>query len=319
MTAMRSVDDQFYQLTPDVIMEAVEQAGWRPTGEYLQLNSYENRVFSIKIEDEPREVIAKFYRPKRWSRAAIEEEHQFLRELQATGIPAVAALPHLFETRGLLTTFFPKARGRIPPDLPEEELEKLGRLLARVHNVGAQSKALHRHIFDPNTMGRAALDVLQPLIEPQLVDRYFDAAETILEYLDENLNRRTFQRIHGDCHRGNILQTDDPGQPKEYFLLDFDDFGMGPVVQDFWMLCMGDADEAESQLRALLKGYRELRDFDERHLECLEPLRGLRIIHYAAWIARRWKDPSFPQLFPQYATEAYWLDEIQALETIAHR
>jgi Ser/Thr protein kinase RdoA (MazF antagonist) len=131
------------------------------------------------------------------------------------------------------------------------------------------------------------------------------------------LNPKKFQRIHGDCHRGNLLQTDVPGQPKEFFLLDFDDFGMGPVVQDFWMLCLGDEEEAEKHLAALLRGYRELRDFDDDELKLLEPLRGLRIIHYAAWIARRWEDPSFPRLFPQFGTESYWLDELQSLEPIA--
>jgi Ser/Thr protein kinase RdoA (MazF antagonist) len=314
---MKSAVTQFYELTPDVILEAVESAGYRATGEYLQLNSYENRVFSLKLEEEPFDLIAKFYRPGRWSRAAIEEEHAFLQELKATGIPAVAPFPHLFETRDILTTFFPKARGRIPPDLPEEELEKIGRLLARVHNVGAQSRCEHRHAFDPNSMGKVALDVVRPLVSPSLVDRYLDASEDILEFLDDRLDRKKFQRIHGDCHRGNLLQTDLPGQSKEYFLLDFDDFGMGPIAQDFWMLCMGDEDEAEKQLGAMLKGYRELREFDDRDLELLEPLRGLRIIHYAAWIARRWSDPSFPQLFPQFASESYWLDELQSLESIA--
>src|SRR6185437_12491227 len=132
-------------------------------------------------------------------------------------------------------------------------------------------------------MGRSALHVLKPLITPSLWPRYEAVAEQVLEYLQENLKGVPFQRIHGDCHRGNLLQTDIKGQPKEFFLLDFDDFGMGPVVQDFWMLCLGDEDEAEIQLKALLRGYRELRDFNERDLHLLEPLLGLRIIHYAAW------------------------------------
>lgn len=308
--------EQFYALTPDVIMEAVEKAGWQPTGEYLQLNSYENRVFSIRLEKDPFEIIGKFYRPGRWSRAALLEEHQFLAELNDIGIPAIAPISVLQETRGILTVFFPKAKGRIPPDFNEEDLEKIGRLLARVHNVGVQRPCHHRHRFDAD-MGWSALETLKPLITDSLRDRYVDTAAEILHYLEENLEPSKFQRIHGDCHRGNLLQTDIPGQPKEFFLLDFDDFGMGPVVQDFWMLCLGDEEEAERHLAALIRGYRELRDFDDKDLRLLEPLRGLRIIHYAAWIARRWNDPSFPRIFPQFATEAYWYDELQSLEPIA--
>jgi Ser/Thr protein kinase RdoA (MazF antagonist) len=166
-------------------------------------------------------------------------------------------------------------------------------------------------------MGWTALHLLKDQIYPGLLERYRDAAATILKYLERHLDKKTFQRIHGDCHRGNLLQTDVPGQPKELFLLDFDDFGMGPPVQDFWMSCLGDEDEAEKQLQALLKGYRQLREFDDSELRLLEPLRGLRIIHYAAWIARRWSDPSFPQIFPQFGSESYWLDELQSLEPIA--
>lgn len=314
---MTKAVNQFYSLTPEAIFSAVERAGWSATGEILQLNSYENRVFLIRLEGQPREIIAKFYRPQRWSLAAIQEEHVFLNELKESGIPAVAALPILFETEGILTTFFPRASGRIPADLPNEELVKIGRLLARVHNVGSLKASRHRHVFDPLIMGKQALQILQPLLDPLIKERYVLAANTILEFLDHHLDRNSFIRIHGDCHRGNLLQRDVPNQPKEYFLLDFDDFGMGPVAQDFWMLCLGDEEEANDQLAALLSGYRELREFDDSDLIVLEPLRGMRIIHYAAWIARRWEDPSFPQLFPQFASSAYWLEELQSLEGIA--
>jgi Ser/Thr protein kinase RdoA (MazF antagonist) len=314
---MKSPVNRFYELTPDVILEAVENAGWEPTGEYLQLNSYENRVFSVRLEGEPRDLIAKFYRPGRWSQSAIQEEHDFLAELKAVGIPAIAPFPdRLTNTNGIITAFFPKAHGRIPPDFNEEDMLKIGRLLARMHNVGAQKPARHRHIFDAS-MGRSALEILRPLISREHLHRYVAAAEAIFHYLDQNLRRAEFQRIHGDCHRSNLLQTDIPGQPKEFFMLDFDDFGMGPVAQDLWMLCLGDEEEAERHLNSLLAGYTELRSFNKADLQLLEPLRGLRIIHYAGWIARRWSDPSFPQLFPQFASEAYWLDELQSLEPIA--
>jgi Ser/Thr protein kinase RdoA (MazF antagonist) len=167
--------------------------------------------------------------------------------------------------------------------------------------------------------GGPALEIVEALVTPILRDRYLTAAETILGYLDDELDTSKFQRIHGDCHRGNVLQTDDPGKPKEFFLIDFDDFGMGPVVQDFWMLFRHDADDFQDELDAFLSGYCELRDLDEDELRFMEPLRGMRIIHYAAWIARRWGDPSFPHLFPQFGSEAYWLDEVQALEKVAAR
>jgi Ser/Thr protein kinase RdoA (MazF antagonist) len=149
-----------------------------------------------------------------------------------------------------------------------------------------------------------------------LRDRYLNAAEEILDYLESELDLGRFQRIHGDCHRGNVLQTDEPGKPKEFLLIDFDDFGMGPIVQDFWMLFRHDDDDFHDELNAFVGGYEELREFDDAQLKWMEPLRGMRIIHYAAWIARRWHDPSFPQIFPQFGGEAYWLDEVQALEKV---
>jgi Ser/Thr protein kinase RdoA (MazF antagonist) len=197
-----------------------------------------------------------------------------------------------------------------------EDLTKLGRVLARLHNVGGEKPSRNRPVLDVEHYGRPALSLIEPMITPMLRDRYLQAAEAILEYLEEELDPSKFQRIHGDCHRGNVLQTDEIGKPKEFFLIDFDDFGMGPVVQDFWMLFRHDNDDFGDELDAFLGGYTELRDFDEDELRHMEPLRGMRIIHYAAWIARRWTDPSFPHLFPQFGNESYWLDEVQALEKV---
>jgi Ser/Thr protein kinase RdoA (MazF antagonist) len=314
----------FYQLTPDFVLDSVESCGWRPTGEYLQLNSYENRVYSLRLEEPPgAQIIAKFYRPGRWSEAAIREEHEFLHELQSQGVAVIAPEKQkngdtLSLHQGLWAAIFPKARGRMPQEFGPEDLTSLGRVLARLHNVGASQPSRHRPILDAEHMGWPALEILRPRIAPDLRARYEDAAETILSYLDENLDARSFQRIHGDCHRGNVLQTDEPGKPREFFLIDFDDFGMGPIVQDFWMLFRHDEDFGD-ELDAFLAGYTELRDFDEDQLHLMEPLRGLRILHYAAWIARRWSDPSFPQIFPQYGSDAYWFEEIQALEKVAQR
>jgi Ser/Thr protein kinase RdoA (MazF antagonist) len=189
--------------------------------------------------------------------------------------------------------------------------------LAQLHNIGAQKKAPDRLALTTENFGYKPLEILSGLISPQLQDRYFTAAENILSFLDEALEIESYQRIHGDCHRGNVLMTDEPGKPSEFFLIDFDDFVMGPPVQDFWMLFRQDEEDFQEELDAFLKGYQELRQFDENQLELMEPLRGLRIIHYASWIARRWEDPSFPQLFPQFGSESYWLDETQALEKIS--
>lgn len=317
--------DLFFQLMPDLVLGAVEKCGWRTTGEYLQLNSYENRVFSLRVE-EPKggQVIAKFYRPQRWSEEAIREEHAFLEELATAGVSVVAPLKQksgstLSLQHGLWCAIFPKAKGRMPQEFRLEELTALGRVVARLHNVGGLKKSKHRLVMDVENFGRPALETITPLINYDLRDRYLDAAEGILEYLDSELDPSQFQRIHGDCHRGNVLQTDEPGKPKEYFLIDFDDFVMGPVVQDFWMLFRHDEDDFADELGSFLDGYTELREFDESQLRLMEPLRGLRIIHYAAWIARRWSDPSFPQLFPQFGTDAYWFEEMQALEQVLHR
>jgi Ser/Thr protein kinase RdoA (MazF antagonist) len=314
--------DLFYQLTPDFVLDAVEKCGWRVTGEYLQLNSFENRVFSVRVEDPPgNQIIAKFYRPGRWSEAALREEHAFLHELGQNGVAVVA--PFLQKSGdtlslqgGIWTTVFPKARGRMPQEFFYEDLTRLGRVIARLHNVGAQSRTRHRPIIDAEDMGRPALEVLKKLVSPSLLDRYVDSAEQILDWLDEELDPQSFLRIHGDCHRGNVLQTDEPGKPSEYLLIDFDDFGMGPVAQDLWMLFRHDEDDVDAEIDAFLAGYTELRDFDEDDLRLMTPLRGLRILHYAAWIARRWEDPNFPQLFPQFGTEGYWFEELQALEKI---
>jgi Ser/Thr protein kinase RdoA (MazF antagonist) len=320
---MPNQQDLFYQLTPDFVLDAVERCGWRTTGEYLQLNSYENRVYSVRVEDPPgAQIIVKFYRLERWSEAAILEEHSFLAELVAQGVSVVA--PQLQPTsnstlsnhQGLWCAVFPKARGRIPQEFSNEALTRLGRVIARMHNVGALRPSVSRQILDVESYALPALRTIEPWLTPMFRERYLDAANGILEYLHDELDPRKFQRIHGDCHRGNVLETDEPGQPKEFLLIDFDDFGMGSVVQDFWMLFRRDHEDFGDEIQAFLAGYTELRDFDESQLHLMEPLRGMRIVHYVAWIARRWSDPSFPLLFPQFASDAYWLEEVQSLEKI---
>lgn len=318
----RNPQDLFYQLTPDFVLNAVEKAGWDTTGEYLQLNSYENRVYSVRLEDpQGTQIITKFYRPERWTEAAIREEHTFLAELSEAGVNVVAPLKQkngdtLSVHGGLLCAVFPKAKGRMPQEFRLDELTQLGRVIARLHNVGGLKPSKHRHIIDAEHMGRAALQVLEPILPLEYKSRYLAAAEDILEFLDSEIDPKEYQRIHGDCHRGNVLQSDEVGKAKEYFLIDFDDFGMGVVAQDVWMLFRHDEDDVEDEISAFLAGYSELRDFDEDQLRLMEPLRGLRIIHYAAWIARRWSDPSFPHIFPQFGSDSYWFEELKALEQL---
>lgn len=318
---MELTNHAFYQLNPDSVLRSAEAAGFEPTGEFTQLNSYENRVFDIKLENaEP--VIAKFYRPQRWSEAAILEEHEFLLDLKSEGIHAVAPLVQankktLSEFDGMLVAFFPKIRGRMPQEFLGHELSSVGRLLARVHNVGAQKEALHRPVLDTTYYGGwQTLDLLQDWVAPEVLKRYNDASELILEAIDHTFNSDEFIRIHGDCHKGNLLNRE-WGGGQEFFLVDFDDFVNGPAIQDFWMLLSGDEDQVEDERNLILDGYEELREFPHHQWSWIPLLRGLRIISYAGWIAKRWEDPSFPRLFPDFNTYSYWAEEVEALEKIA--
>lgn len=317
--------EDFYSLTPDIVLEAVDAMGFRTTGELLQLNSYENRVFEVALEGAPKQkVIAKFYRPGRWDEATILEEHEFMFDLERNGLPVVAPLKNnsgqsLTEHNGMWTAVFPKARGRMVQELDEAGLRKLGRTLARFHNVGEQKEFSYRLSLTTGAYGYANIEFLQPWIAPEVRARYNHAAEEILAFLDTALDEDTFIRIHGDCHKGNLLETDIAGEAKEFFFVDFDDCVMGPPIQDFWMLLPGEEEETRGDLAALIEGYEEFRHFDDNQIDLIPALRGLRILHYAAWIARRWEDPSFPRLFPQFKDFNYWAAETEALERIARR
>lgn len=315
----------FYGLTPDIALDSIEKQGFPLTGRYTQLNSYENRVFSVELENSieesiPRELIAKFYRPGRWSKEAIQEEHDFLDELGNGGVPAVRALRFengnsIFPTGEIHSCLFPKALGRIPQELDSDDLKQVGRLLARLHNIGAQRPAKNRPTISTQDYGDKSINVIKNLIPIELERRYLDAADEILNFLDDRLNPSSFIRIHGDCHKGNLLQTDPVTGPKEYFFVDFDDFCNGPVVQDFWMLFSGDQDEAEKE--AVLSGYTELREFNPKDFEIMNGLRGLRMIYYSSWIAMRWEDPSFQSIFSNFKSYNYWANETDELEKIS--
>ncbi len=321
--------EDFYSLTPDEVMNALEQEGFVPTGQFTQLNSYENRVFDIHLEPgspkAPR-VVVKFYRPGRWSEQAILEEHGFIEDLAQAGLPVIApfalrdgktvSLGH-----GIWFAVFPRAVGRMVDEFRTEDFRRLGRTLAHLHNVGATKKAPHRPVLTTEAYGDESLRYLQGWIDPDVMDRYNAAAESILNACRPRLARNKKMRIHGDCHRGNILKTDFVDRPSEFFFVDFDDCCTGPAIQDFWML-LSEPESSEigkQELDLLLSGYEELRHMDDDEIRMIPLLRGLRILYYAAWIARRWEDPSFPQLFPQFLEYDYWANEAKALELIAAR
>jgi Ser/Thr protein kinase RdoA (MazF antagonist) len=291
----------------------MENLGFEPNGYLTQLNSYENRVFSIDCEND-KKVVAKFYRPGRWSKDAIMDEHNFLFELVKEGIPAVAPLKlfegeSLSEWDGMWVTVFDKMRGRSPDELLEKDFERIGRRLAQFHNVGARSVAKNRLSLFPSDYCHQAFEVLEKHVSPEYWRRYREVAENIFVYLEDELEHEVFLRIHGDCHKGNLIWNGE-----EFYFVDLDDCLNGPAVQDIWMLTQGE----EKEIELLLNGYKQLRSFDDEELRLVEPLRALRMIYYSAWIAKRWEDPSFPKLFPHYATNNYWVDELDRLERIGN-
>lgn len=314
----------FYKLDPDLVLSATEEAGFQPTGEFTQLNSYENRVFDIRLEKgtSPQErVIAKFYRPGRWSQQALLEEHGFLFELEKEGVPVVSPLvlknrQSLVLTQGLSVAFFPKFSGRMPQEFFENDLYQVGRRLAQIHNVGARQNFRHRAIVGESPYSLwDNLELLQGWVAPEMWPRYEKSVLKIIEHFEENLDPAGFLRIHGDCHRGNLLMRPLATGQNEFFFVDFDDCAMGPEVQDIWMLFSGSDDSLEQDL--IISGYEELREFPEQQLQWIPLLRGLRIFTYSAWIARRWTDPSFPKLFPDFEGYTFWAEETEALEKIA--
>ena len=306
----------FAALTPDLVLDAVESLGFLSDARVLALNSYENRVYQVGIED-GQPLIAKFYRPQRWSDAAIIEEHAFSAELADCDIPVVAPLQRdgqtLFEHAGFRFALFPRRGGRAPEPGNLEQLYRLGQLLGRLHGVGASQPFLHRETLCVETFGHASLKTLLEgnFIPRSLLPAYESVARDLLKRLDELFARVSYTpiRLHGDCHPGNLLCRDD-----SFHIVDLDDCRTGPALQDLWMMIGGgERHERLSQLAELIEGYQEFHDFDSRELPLLEGLRSLRLIHYSAWLARRWDDPAFPMSFPWFGTERYWGEQILIL------
>lgn len=325
------MNESFLRLGPEWVLRAVEAAGLRPTGRTTALTCLENRVHDVELEDGAH-VVVKFYRPGRWSREAILEEHAFLRALREAEIPVCAPIAFveegeapasggadgrtLHEAEGIFYAVWPRTGGRSPSELSDEECAVLGRLLARIHNVGEALAPVHRPRLDAESFGREPLAFLEQagFLPPACARRYRAAALEAASLYTAWSAGVPVHAIHGDCHFGNLLNG-----PEGFFFLDFDDFVVGPAVQDVWMLLPGRDAFAARQRDVLISAYAQFRAFDPRWLRLVEPLRALRFVRYAAWIARRWSDPAFPSAFPHFGTHEYWENETRDLEEQVER
>ncbi|MBF0380391.1 MAG: serine/threonine protein kinase [Magnetococcales bacterium] len=311
-------DKQPYQnLAPDVILDAVESAGYRCDGTQLALNSYENRVYQVGTEDGDN-LVVKFYRPNRWSDETILEEHHFSQELADLEITAVPPLAdksgktlHFYKT--FRFSIYPKRGGRAPELENSDTLAQLGRFMGRIHAVGSSRDFIHRPHLNIDSFGVEPRQFLldSGFIPLEMVEPYRTLTADLLKQIKASYERAgsvTAIRLHGDCHGGNILWTDNGPH-----FVDFDDARMGPAIQDLWMCLSGEREERSQQLAHLLNGYLQFADFNPRELHLIEALRTLRMMHYAAWIARRWNDPAFPRVFPWFNGPRYWDDYMLSL------
>lgn len=306
----------YARLSPDTVLEAVESVGFVCDGTSIALASYENRVYQIGI-DGGGFIVAKFYRPERWTDDAIYEEHDFALELVDRDVPVVPPLvlegDTLHEYDGYRFALFERRGGRWPELGSSDDRIMMGRVIARIHAVGDLQRFSHRATLSPAVLGRDAVAVLDEggFIPDHLADSYLSTADDLLDAVDrafETAGRYRELRIHGDCHPGNVLWT----ATGPHFV-DLDDCVNGPSIQDLWLFLSGNRDEMAAQLADLLEGYTQFRDFDYRELNLVEALRALRMIHYSAWIARRWTDPAFPRAFTWFGEPRYWEEQVLSL------
>ncbi len=324
---MKGLTHPYARLTPDVVLNALEAAGLRCDGRLLALNSYENRVYQVGLEEarpgnlQPGGfVVAKFYRPGRWSDDEILEEHAFALELAAAEIPMVAPLAFdgrtLLESEGFRVAVYPRRGGRAPEMDDAATLEWIGRFIGRIHAVGAARPFAHRPRLDVRTFAEEPRELVLAggFVPEDIRPAWTTAIDLAIDAVRATLGRfgpMNEIRVHGDAHAGNILWTPANGNaPGGPHFVDLDDARMAPAVQDLWLLLSGDRESMERQLGKVLRGYEDFREFDDRELALVEPLRTLRLIHYQGWLARRWDDPAFPIAFPWFNTPRYWQDRV---------
>ena len=306
----------FGDLSPDAVLDAVEATGRECDGRLLALNSYENRVYQVGMHDGP-PLVAKFYRPGRWTDDAIGEEHAFTRELAELEIPVVAPLADggttLHRHAGFRFALFPRRGGRAPEPGDPDQLNWIGRFLGRIHAAGAARAFEHRPAVDVASYAVAARDWLleHDCIPADLLPAWRSTVDDLLPRLDAAFARAGDYariRLHGDCHLGNILWT----EAGPHFV-DLDDCRSGPAVQDLWMLLSGDRAAMTAQMLEVVDGYEDFHEFDPRELHLVEALRTMRMLHHAAWIAQRWADPAFPAAFPWFGGQRFWEDQVLGL------
>lgn len=307
----------FYELKPDTVIDAVESIGYLSDGRIMALNSYENRVYQVGL-DESEPLIAKFYRPQRWTDEQIGEEHRFMAQLVEQDLSVVAPIKSdtgqtLFSYDDYRFSLFVRKGGRAPELEDPEHLFQLGNTLGRIHLAGQAEPFKHRPTLDIQSYGIDSTDFIsRELIPASLKAAYDSLTSDLLREIDAAFKRAgdvVYQRVHGDCHGGNILWRDDMPH-----FVDFDDARMAPAIQDLWMLLTGDRHQQELQLGEVIDGYNEFASFNPRELHLVEALRTLRMMNYAAWIGRRWEDPAFPMSFPWFNTERYWGEHLLELK-----
>jgi Ser/Thr protein kinase RdoA (MazF antagonist) len=310
------IQHSFAALTPDIVLSATESLGLRCDGRLHALNSYENRVYQVGL-DEAKPLIVKFYRAARWSDAAILEEHEFVAKLVAAELPIIPAITFgattLHHFQGFRFALFNQQSGRAPELDRSDTLQWMGRFLGRIHALGALQNYAQRPLLNVQSFGTEPSEFLlgQGFVPKELRETYRGIVAHALERVQRNFERAgeiKNLRLHGDCHAGNVLWNDDGPH-----FVDFDDSRMGPAIQDLWMLLSGNRGDQTRQFADLLVGYDDFYDFNPREMHLLEALRTLRLIHYAAWLARRWEDAAFHVAFPWFNTPRYWQDRILEL------
>jgi Ser/Thr protein kinase RdoA (MazF antagonist) len=309
----------FFELGQEQVLQAIEALGFRPTGFCYPLNSYENRVYEIELESQ-KKIVAKFYRPGRWSENQIGEEHDFIFDLQDAEIPVSAPIVlgdrSLFEVpdqSAIKYCVYEKHRGRMLGEVPGSAYRSLGTWLARLHNVGAEHEFVHRPTLSVNSYGRAGLKSIMgsELFPVEMAQGYQALVSELLDTIHPFFEDVPRHRLHGDAHLGNILWND-----FEPLFVDFDDSVCGPAMQDIWLLLPGRDGFAVQMLRELVGGYSELREWNPSWLSLIEPLRALRLIHFQAWVLKRWQDPAFPRAFPQMLSPVHWREHYNDLQEI---